>query len=132
MDDADDVAKIIVAEDHPLMRSLLGTYLRDAGYDVIEVGDGAVLLEALRDALFDDDNPRRADLVITDVDMPECSGLRALELIRSADAALPVIVMTAFGDARLHAAAARLGATRIFDKPFDVRRLVAEVRRLLT
>ncbi|PZR08413.1 MAG: two-component system response regulator [Archangium gephyra] len=131
MEDDDSVAKIIVADDHPLMRNVLGVCLRDAGYDVIEVADGTVLLEELRNALFDDDNPRRADLVITDVHMPKCSGLRALELIRSVDAGLPVILMSAFTTPELHAEATRLGVTRVFDKPFDVKVLVAEVQRLL-
>lgn len=131
MEDDENVAKIIVADDHPLMRNVIGVCLRDAGYDVIEVGDGNVLLEEIQNALFDDDNPRRVDLVVTDVNMPQCSGLRALALIRSADESLPVILMSAFPTDELHAEATRLGATRVFAKPFDVKALVAEVQRLI-
>ncbi|MGV3620220.1 MAG: response regulator [Archangium sp.] len=127
----ENVVKIIVADDHPLMRNVLGICLRDAGYDVIEVADGTVLLQELKNALFDDDNPRSADLVITDVHMPKCSGVQALELIRSSDRALPVILMSAFATPELHADAKRLGAAKVFSKPFDVDELLTEVRRLL-
>ena len=49
--------KIIVAEDHAAMRTLIASCLREAGYDVVEVSDGAVLWQQLHDGLLDDDNP---------------------------------------------------------------------------
>lgn len=128
--DDESIFKVIVAEDHPAMRSLIAKSLRRVGFDVVEVSDGAVLWRELQDSLKDDDNPRDADLIITDVRMPECSGIEVLSLIRQANRGLPVIVMTAFGDHALHAEANRLGAARVFDKPFDIRDLVAEALRL--
>ena len=123
--------KIIVAEDQAAMRALLASCLRDAGYDVIEVSDGATLWKELHEGLSDDDNPRRADLIVSDVRMPGCSGLDVLALIRSSGENTPVILMTAFGDDATHAEASRLGAVRIFDKPFDLRTLVAAALRLV-
>lgn len=125
MEDDEVLTKVIVAEDHPAMRRLVATSLRGAGFDVIEVGDGQVLLETLRDALDDDDNPCEASLIVTDVRMPKCSGLEVLQRLRGSKRRLPVIVMTAFGDVELHAEATRLGAALVLNKPFDVRDLVS-------
>lgn len=129
-DDEASPVKVLLAEDHPAMRALIAARLRLAGYDVVEVGDGAVLWEELHACLKDDDNPREADLIISDVRMPQASGLDVLALIRGAKRALPVILMTAFGDRATHEEAARLGAARVFDKPFDVAELVDEAMRL--
>lgn len=130
MEDDEVLTKVIVAEDHPAMRRLVATSLRGAGFDVIEVGDGQVLLETLRDALDDDDNPCEASLIVTDVRMPKCSGLEVLQRLRGSKRRLPVIVMTAFGDVELHAEARRLGAALVLNKPFDVRDLVSAAVRL--
>lgn len=130
MEDDEVLTKVIVAEDHPAMRRLVATSLRGAGFDVIEVRDGQVLLETLRDALDDDDNPCEASLIVTDVRMPKCSGLEVLQRLRGSKRRLPVIVMTAFGDVELHAEARRLGAALVLNKPFDVRDLVSAAVRL--
>ena len=123
--------KVIVAEDHPAMRRMIANVLRRVGYDVVEVGDGATLWEEMHAGLLDEDNPRPADLVISDVRMPGFSGLEALGLIRAMSWATPVILMTAFGDQDTHAEASRLGAVKVFNKPFDVKELLAEALRLV-
>jgi FixJ family two-component response regulator len=51
------------------------------------------------------------------------TGLDVLAGLRETDWATPVILLTAFGDAELHAEAHRLGALAVFDKPFDFRDL---------
>ena len=123
--------KVIVAEDQPALRTLIATGLREAGYDVVEVQDGAALWEELRACLKDEDNPREPDLIISDVRMPGYSGLEVLAFIRKTDWATPVILITAFGDKELHNAAYRLGAAQVFDKPFDLKALIATARSLV-
>ena len=116
--------KILVAEDQPAMRHLIAQLLRERGYDVVEVGDGAMLWEELHAALRDDDNPSEVELIISDIRMPNVSGLEVLKLMRDERTARPVILITAFGDAATIAEAERLGASRVFSKPFDLRELV--------
>ena len=65
-----------------------------------------------------------AELVITDVRMPGLTGLEIVALLRQIDWALPVIVITGFGDCEVHAEVARLGA-HVFDKPVDLDVLAA-------
>jgi CheY-like chemotaxis protein len=124
--------KVLVADDHVQMRALLALRLREAGYDVVEVGDGAIAWTELHDGLRDDDNPRDVDLFVSDIQMPGRSGLEVLRMLRGAREHLPVILMTAFGDAATHAEARRLGAVRVFDKPFNITDLVALALHLLT
>ncbi len=123
--------KVIVAEDQPAMRALIVKYLREAGYEVVEVEDGTVLWEELRAQILDEDNAREPDLIVSDVRMPGRSGLEVLSLIRQTDWATPVILITAFGDKELKEEAYRLGAAHVFSKPFDINELVATARQLV-
>lgn len=123
--DEPTLTKVIVADDHSEMRALVALSLRDAGYDVVEVSDGAVLWRQLLDAPLDDDNPCEAELVVSDIRMPGATGIDVLNRLRQAKLTTPVILMTAFGDQATHDEARRLGAARIFDKPFEMRELVS-------
>jgi DNA-binding response OmpR family regulator len=123
--------KVLLAEDQPAWRDLLARALRDAGYDVVEMGNGTTLREELKRGLLDEDNPREPDLVVSDLRMPGDSGLEVLRRLRRDDCMTPFILMTAFGDFDTHLAAARLGAARVFDKPFMPAELVRLVRELL-
>jgi CheY-like chemotaxis protein len=122
--------KILVAEDHPAFRQLLAEQLRAEGYDVVEVADGATLTDEVAHSLEDDDNPRDADLIVTDVRMPGGSGLWALERLRRDDILTPVVVITAFGDAETHLRALRLGANAVLTKPFKLQELIRLVHEL--
>jgi CheY-like chemotaxis protein len=112
--------RVLVAEDDDEMRRLLVETMRELGYEVGAVSNGAALLIEL--ARGDDFHYRDVDLVVADVRMPICSGLRALQAVREANAAVPFLFLTAFGDEAIHAQAARLGAA-ILDKPVSLKRL---------
>jgi two-component system response regulator (stage 0 sporulation protein F) len=122
--------RVLLAEDHPLMRHMLCATLLREGYEVIEVEDGPALIRALILGLLAD-RARAPDLIISDVRMPGLTGLEVLARLRREDWKTPVILMTAFGDQELHAQAARLGAARVLDKPFELEELRAAVRGLL-
>jgi CheY-like chemotaxis protein len=115
---------VLLAEDDDDARAVFADSLRRAGYAVIEVANGAQLLDALTGA-------PAVDLVISDVRMPIVSGLDALVAMRAARFKTPFIVITAFGSAEAHREAKLLGARAVLDKPFQVRVLLAVVRAAL-
>ena len=74
---------------------------------------------------------RYAGCVVTDVRMPEMSGLDLLNELRSRGSALPVIVITGHGDVPLAIEAMKAGAKDFLEKPFDDERLLGIVRTTL-
>lgn len=120
--------RILVAEDDREMRRVVVDALRGEGHEVYDVGDGgALLIELARNDRF---HWQTVDLVVSDVRMPLCSGLQALETLRAANARTPFLLLTAFGDADMHARADQLGAA-LLDKPFSVTRLRTTVAGIL-
>ncbi len=69
--------------------------------------------------------------VITDVRMPDISGLDLLRRMRGMSCTLPVIVMTGHGDIQLAVEAMKAGAADFLEKPFDDERVLAAVRSAL-
>lgn len=122
---------IVVADDDDEMRSLLAGMFRADGFTVSEAKDGQELLSMLVAKTAPDGTPIAPDLVVTDVQMPGATGIRVLSHVRRAHPTVPVILITAFGSAELHAQAKRLGAATVLDKPFDVNELRKLVQRIL-
>jgi DNA-binding response OmpR family regulator len=124
---ADHGPIVLLAEDDDELRRLLARKLRRCGCDVIEARTGVQLVELAVEHTVEPLAPgeRGASLVISDVRMPGHTGLEVLCLLRRADVTIPIILMTAFGDAETHAEAELLGATAIFDKPVDLDELAA-------
>jgi DNA-binding response OmpR family regulator len=110
-------ARIFVAEDDDEMRRLLCDAFEYDGYDVIDLANGRDLFNLLRRAL---ELGRGPDIVVSDIRMPEMTGLEILKRIREQDAKMPIILITAFGDEETINEASNLGATALFDKPFDI------------
>ncbi len=111
--------RAIVADDDTALRHLLGDCLRQIGFEVLEVRDGLELMAAigkLRESFF-------PDVVVTDINMPNCNGLSALGALRDIAPRLNAIVITAFPDDLTLETAKRLGATAILAKPLDLREL---------
>jgi CheY-like chemotaxis protein len=120
--------RVLVAEDDPEMRRVLVETFRAEGYEVYDVGDGAALLiELARNHRFHYDT---VDVVVADVRMPLCSGLQALETIRSVRPHLPFVLLTAFGDKEMHARATALGA-ELLDKPVSMKRVASAVTKAI-
>jgi DNA-binding response OmpR family regulator len=122
--------RVLVADDDAEMRRLVCDVLLGDGYDVIVVPDGGRLLVTLAHEFVDAGGVGLADLVVTDVRMPVCSGLQILEQVRAVEWRIPFILMTAFGDAAAREHARSLGAL-LFDKPFDLDDLRTAVASLL-
>jgi CheY-like chemotaxis protein len=125
--------RVLLAEDDPEMRRLVAERLRHEGFEVLEAKDGLQLDQLVRTALLRATREGIAvDLVVSDVRMPGRTGLQALADLRRIDGTTPFILITAFGDAELHDEAHRLGATAVFDKPFELDDLCAKVSDLVT
>jgi len=113
---------ILVADDDPAMRSLIGDELRDEGYSIFQVSDGREALECL--AQF------RPDLIITDLRMPE-GGMSYVAKLKATFPQAPVILMTAFGDRETESLAYKWGASAYFNKPVRMAELKGAVKNLL-
>lgn len=79
-------ARLLLCDDSPVERLALAHYLRAAGYQVDEAGDGASALEFLKN--------RNVDLLLLDLQMPEVSGFDVLNYVHEHRRALPVILMS--------------------------------------
>ncbi|MBE9526596.1 MAG: sigma-54-dependent Fis family transcriptional regulator [Proteobacteria bacterium] len=106
--------KLIIIDDEPKAGRLMERYLDDV-YDCQVFQDP---LEAMD--YFSNNN---ADLVITDMQMPNLSGAEVLAQIRSLDKQIPVIIITAYSNVDDAIEVLRLGATDFVKKPFDMEEL---------
>ena len=122
--------RVAVAEDDPDMRTMVGDALRQDGYRVIELANGADLLVRIAHQYRYHEPDDALDLIVSDVRMPVINGLEILRGLRNAHCQTPVVLMTAFGDSATRDEAQKLDAV-ILDKPLELAVLRAEVRRLL-
>lgn len=123
--------RILVAEDDSELRALIATELRSSGFEVVEARDGEALLGRIADAVQTGGTVDGYDVVVSDVRMPKFTAIDVLVGARSLLTRTPVVLITAFGDPKLHERALRLGAAAVLDKPIDMGELVAEIRRIL-
>lgn len=118
--------RILVIDDDDQMRVLLRQVMEWAGYEVMEAADGRAGMQKHR--------RQQADLVITDLIMPEQEGLETIGLLRKEFPQTKIIAISGGGRIGPEAylpAAQELGADRVFSKPFDVRELAGAVKELL-
>ncbi len=117
-------ARILAIDDSRTIRALLTTALENAGFNVTTAVDGVDGIAKFQDV--------DADLVITDVNMPNKDGFGVIEDIRKGDVnrAVPVLVLTTESGAALKERARNAGATGWIVKPFDDASLVAVIKRL--
>jgi CheY-like chemotaxis protein len=120
---------VLIAEDDADLRATLGELLEQRGYEVLSAASGsetlAMLSGAARDAV------PRPDLLLADVHMPGLSGLDLLRAVKLAHWPTPVVLMTAFPDARVRERAEWLGAYTVLEKPLGVARLLDVVAEAL-
>ncbi|MEE8493291.1 MAG: response regulator [Nitrospirales bacterium] len=118
------MATILVIDDETQVRSLLRQALTGAGYEVIEAGNGREGLERYREA--------PADLVITDILMPDEDGLEAtLELTRQFPNVKIIAITGGSGERNFLDVAKLFGARRTLAKPFGLDRLLEAVQEEL-
>lgn len=114
--------RILVCDDEPHLREMVGEYLTERGYDIVEAGDGEAMLTAMA--------AEPADLIILDIRMPGEDGLAALKRLR-AKSETPVIMLTAAAEVVDRIVGLELGADDYLAKPVDLRELEARVKAVL-
>ena len=117
-----EMATVLIVDDESIVRDVVVRYLQRDGYDTLEAGDG----DAAR-AIIERDRP---DLVVLDLMLPGTDGLALCRWIR-AGSDLPVIMLTALGEAADRIVGLELGADDYVTKPFSPRELAIRVRNVL-
>src|SRR5271165_4938434 len=103
---------ILIVEDEAKMRRLLELNLGEDGFSTFSAGDAETGLKLLREDSI--------DLVLTDLKLPGMNGLEFLQTVKRQNAALPVVVMTAFGSVETAVEAMKAGASDYVLKPFSL------------
>src|SRR4051794_6290609 len=115
------MARVLVIDDESAMRFTLEAVLGDAGFEVHTADGGAAGI-----AHFE---AHGADVVITDLAMPDVDGMKVLATLRVQDPGVPVMMLTAHGSERVAVAAMKAGAFDYLPKPFDPDELALAVTR---
>lgn len=119
----DKIARILVVDDERSMQEFLEIFLRREGYDVVTAGDVDTAIAHLESD--------EIDLVITDMQMPEKTGLDLLLAAREVSPETILIVVTAFGTTDSAIAAMKEGAYDYLTKPFKVDELRIVIEKAL-
>ena len=116
---------VLVSEDDPTTRRLLGQVMQRGGYQVALAGDGVEAVSHLKKA--------RPDLIILDLKMPNMDGFALIELLHKygAAAAIPVVILTASRDPWDLDRALSLDVTDYLLKPISPKALLVKVRQIM-
>jgi DNA-binding response OmpR family regulator len=115
--------RILVVEDEPTAANVLAKGLREHAYAVDIAPDGATALEQIAETDY--------DLIILDILLPRINGLELCRRLRSDDAAVPVLMLTARGGLEDRVEGLDAGADDYLSKPYHFPELLARVRALL-
>src|SRR5690349_9632317 len=110
---------VLVVEDDESARAFFKRLLAMHGYDVTTAGNGREAKDALKQRTF--------DVVLSDITMPEMTGVELLESIRQFDLEVPVILVTGNPNVATAQKAVQFGAFRYFTKPVDTAQLQESV-----
>jgi DNA-binding response OmpR family regulator len=122
---------ILVIEDDTELRRLIVRSLEHAGYAVVAVGSGGEAVDWLGLSIDDGRLENVPALIVSDLRLPDFSGLELLEAISSSHVHVPTIVITAFPSSATYYEVIWFGVARILEKPFDLGELCAAVRSVL-
>ena len=120
------MARIVLADDEPKLRDLFARYLSGLGHEVRTASDGNEVMATLAS--------EPADLLVTDINMPDMDGIEILTSLRRNGSQLPVIAISGGGyldKNLLLSSAAMLGAVLTLEKPFALEELRAAVEQAL-
>ena len=117
-----DPLRIIVVDDEPTQRELIGGFLRKQGHEVFLAGNGLEALAHIRE--------RQVDLVLSDCRMPGMSGPELVLAIKAVNPEIPLILMTAYGTVETAVQAMKDGAADYLAKPLDLEELLVRLARV--
>jgi len=115
--------RVLVADDDESLRRVMEFRLRQEGYEVRTVPDGAQALELLRNERF--------DLLLSDMKMPKLDGLELLTRALELDREIKVILITAYATVHQAVEAVKLGAFDYITKPFEKEELSLTIKKAL-
>src|SRR5262249_36325819 len=116
-------AEMFVVDDDEAVGRALGRLLRTAGYRVRVFASAQRVLNVFRKS--------RPGCLIVDVHMPGCGGLELFEMLHTAEAHIPVILITGHGDSALEGRLIKAGAFAVLTKPFEDEVLLDAVAQAL-
>lgn len=113
--------KILIADDSQFMRGILKDIVTSQGYEFVEAENGKVALEQ-----YEKEKP---DLVLLDIIMPEVDGIEVLKKIGNK---AKVIVISAVGQDKMVEEAKDLGAVDYIVKPFDDKKVMETIKKVIS
>ncbi len=113
---------ILVVDDEPVQREMVGGFLKKQGFEVIAADSAEKALELFRQDAF--------DLVLTDQKMANMSGLELLQAVHAINPETPVILITAFGTIEAAVDALKQGAIDYLTKPLNLDELLHRIRQV--
>ncbi len=115
--------RMLVVDDDPSLRNMMNIVLKKEGYDVTCVENAKVALSTLKNESF--------ELIISDIKMPDISGIELLKKVKSLDPDMPVVMITAYGSTDDAVEAMKLGAENYITKPFNLDELKIIIDKIL-
>jgi len=123
-DTVDAIRVVHVIDDDDVFRARLCSLLRSEGLEVVSYGSATDFLDQLAAA--------ESGCLVTDVRMPEMTGLELLSRLGDQGSRLPTIVLTGGANVQMAVEALKMGAAEFIEKPFEPDVLVAAIRRALS
>jgi two-component system response regulator AtoC len=114
---------ILIVEDEKILRISLADALKEEGYTVLAATNGKEALAAIEQGIF--------SVIITDIRLPDISGMEILRKSMEIAAAVPVVMMTGYGNIKDAVESMRIGAFDYITKPFDLEEMFATVSKAL-
>ena len=116
---------ILTVDDSPSLRQMVAYTLRSAGYQVAEAADGQEGVDKAKTGRF--------EMILTDQNMPVMDGLTLIQQVRAMPtyARVPIVMLTTESSDEMKARGRAAGATGWMVKPFDPKRLLEVVRKVI-
>lgn len=124
VNDASGKARVCVVDDDAAVRDALRTILEDSGYEVAALGSSVEFLDSLSVGA-------EPSCILSDVRMPEMSGLELLKTLSTRGIKSPIILITGFADVPMAVEAMKAGAADFIEKPFTADRITSAVSAAL-
>ncbi|HEX8876797.1 MAG TPA: response regulator, partial [Phycisphaerales bacterium] len=123
--------RVLIADDQPKIRQIIGSVLRNRGAKVTVCNGGTEAISALETAAIEQEVP--FDLVVSDIRMPDHNGYEVFAAAKKYRPDIPVILMTGFGYDPHHSIvrASQEGLQCVLFKPFQIEQLVDTVKQAL-
>jgi len=119
--------RVLVVDDEPDIRKVIGMTLTRAGYDVIEAEDGERAIQVINEG----ENPLLLDVIITDIRMPKINGVEVINYFQKQYPCVPLIVLTSFSDMEMATGFKKKGIVDYLIKPAAKEQLLYSVNKAM-